>query len=238
MISTPYYPSYKDLDAFIDVDRLKALDGFVRERVTNRLSATDDLKFYTGPFVQDPQAERVPGPRMIHLSRSREPDDYYNLDVPDLWETTDEAKEFAPLMAFIGTLPFAATGRMLIIYDENGRAVTAHRDHDSVDLCHEFIWFRTSLDKPFYMLDQHRDEKLYVASHAAWFDTVNQFHGADKTGELSISIRVDGVFTDAFRKQIPFPAVGKAAAPAVWAGYHQGDGGRPDASRLPRDVTR
>jgi hypothetical protein len=34
-----------------------------------------------------------------------------------------------------------------------------------------------------------------VASHAAWFDTVNQFHGADATGELAWSIRVDGVFS-------------------------------------------
>ena len=233
---TPHYPSYKDLDAFIDVERLKALDGFVRERVTTRLGTTDDLKFDTGPFVQDPEAERIPGPRMVHLSRSLKPDDYYNLDVPDLWKLTEEAEEFAPLMDFIDTLPFAATGRMLIIYDESGRAVTAHRDHDSVDLCHEFIWFRTSLDKPFYMLDHQSGEKLYVASFAAWFDTVNQFHGADETGKLSFSIRVDGVFTDAFRKQIPFPAVGKAAAPAIWAQNHQREGGGPVASRLPCDA--
>jgi hypothetical protein len=33
-------------------------------------------------------------------------------------------------MAFIETLPFKARGRMLIIYDQQGRAVTAHRDHD------------------------------------------------------------------------------------------------------------
>jgi hypothetical protein len=120
-------------------------------------------------------------------------------------------------MAFIATLPFKATGRMLVIYDDSGRAVSAHRDHDSRDLCHEFIWFRTNLGKPFYMLDPDTGEKLYVASHAAWFDTVNQFHGADATGELSFSIRVDGVFTDEFRRGIPFPAENRASAPALWA---------------------
>lgn len=90
---------------------------------------------------------------MIHLSRSHQPADYYNLNVSELWEPTDEIGDFEPLMDFIATLPFSATGRMLIIYDESGQAVTAHRDHESVDLCHEFIWFRTNLNKPFYLLD-------------------------------------------------------------------------------------
>ena len=106
---------------------------------------------------------------------------------------------------------------MIIMYDDSGRAVTAHRDHDSVDLCHEFVWFRTSFNKPFYMLNPETGEKLYVASHAAWFDTVNQYHGADASGGLSFSIRIDGVFTDEFRSRIPFPARGRAAAPSLWA---------------------
>src|SRR3712207_8126464 len=37
-----------------------------------------------------------------------------------------------------------------------------------------------------YMLDPVTGEKLYVASHSAWFDTVNQFHGADPSGGLSL----------------------------------------------------
>jgi hypothetical protein len=106
---------------------------------------------------------------------------------------------------------------MLIMYDDSGRSVTAHRDHDGEELCHEFIWFRTNLEKPFYMLNPETGEKLYVTSHAAWFDTVNQYHGADRTGELSWSIRVDGRFSDAFRRKIPFPVQGRSAAPALWA---------------------
>jgi hypothetical protein len=120
-------------------------------------------------------------------------------------------------MEFIATLPFKATARMLIMYDEGGRAVSAHRDHDSADLCHEFIWFRTNLDKPFYMLDPSTGRRLNVAGHSAWFDTVNQFHGADATGALSFSIRVDGVFSDEFRAGIPFPEINRSSAPSVWA---------------------
>jgi hypothetical protein len=67
------------------------------------------------------------------------------------------------------------------------------------------------------MLNPDTSEKLYVSSHAAWFDTVNQFHGADATGGFSFSIRVDGVFSDELRSQIPFPETNRAAAPALWA---------------------
>ncbi|MFD1843038.1 hypothetical protein ACFSAA_06585 [Sphingomonas qilianensis] len=154
---------------------------------------------------------------MIELAQSREPENYYDLDRTEIWEPSPEAAEFAPLMAFIATLPFAATGRMLIMYDPDGRAVPAHKDHDSIDLCHEFIWFRTNLGKPFYMLDPATGARDYVAGHAAWFDTVNQFHGADASGELSFSIRVDGIFNDAFRAQIPYPSDNRAAAASAWA---------------------
>jgi hypothetical protein len=211
------YPSYKDIDPFIDVERLKALDGFITERLHRRLSAAQDRQFYTGPFLLDADAPDRPGSRMIELSQSREAENYYDLDRTDIWEPTPDASEFAPLMAFIETLPFEAAGRILIMYDPDGRAVSAHKDHDSIELCHEFIWMRTNLSKPFYMLDPDTGERCYVAGHAAWFDTVNQFHGADASGALSFSIRVDGVFSDDFRQRIPFPEQNRAAAPSIWA---------------------
>jgi hypothetical protein len=215
------YPSYVDLDPYIDVARLKSLDLYLRDRLERRIARARDLKFYTGPFLLDARAPERPGPRMVYLahsSRGHGLEAYYDLDDTDLWKPSDEAAEFSELMDFIATLPFAATGRMLIIYDDSGREVPAHRDHESHDLCHEFIWLRTNLDKPFYMLDPETGEKLYVEGHSAWFDTVNQFHGADETGGLSFSIRVDGRFSDGLRRRIPFPEANRAAAPALWAG--------------------
>jgi hypothetical protein len=211
------YPSYVDFDPFIDVARLRSLDGYIRERLERRLAKARDLEFYTGPFLLDGGAPKLPGSRMVYLSRSAGPDNYYDLDRTELWAPGEEAKEFSELMDFIATLPFAATGRMLIMYDDSGRAVSAHRDHDSADLCHEFVWLRTNFDKPFYMLEPESGEKLYVASHSAWFDSVNQFHGADASGGLSFSIRIDGRFSDDFRRRIPFPSTGRASAPALWA---------------------
>ena len=219
--ATPLYPSYVDLDHYIDVPRLKSLDRYLRGRLERRLERARDLQFYTGPFLLDGRSPDRPGPRMVYLAHSARGNGleaYYDLDETDLWQASGEAAEFSELMDFIATLPFAATGRILIIYDDSGRAVPAHRDHDCADLCHEFIWLRTNLDKPFYMLDPATGEKSYVEGHSAWFDTVNQYHGADSTGGLSFSIRVDGRFCDDLRRLIPFPEANRAAAPALWAG--------------------
>jgi hypothetical protein len=211
------YPCYVDLDPFIDVARLKALDSYVRERLERRLREAKDLAFYTGPFLLDGRDPALPGSRLVYLSQSAREQDYYDLDRTDLWDLTEDAALFAELTAFIETLPFEARGRAIIMYDDSGRPVSAHRDHDSPDLCHEFVWFRTNMDKPFYMLNPETGEKLYVRSHAAWFDTVNQYHGADSAGGLSFSIRVDGRFTPEFRRLISFPKGNRAAAPAHWA---------------------
>src|SRR5918998_3369445 len=211
------YPCYKSFDEFIDVGWLKSLDGYVAERVRRHVEAQQDYQFYTGPFTLERESPVRPGTRMIYLSQSKLPDSYYDLDRTELWEPTAAAEEFSELMSFIRSLPFAATGRMLIMYDHAPRPVTPHRDHDVVEVCHEFVWFRTNLSKPFYMLDHRTREKLYVTSYSAWFDTVNQFHGSDPSDGLSFSVRVDGVFTDRFRKRIPRPASNLASTPALWA---------------------
>jgi len=211
------YPAYVDFDPFIDVARLKALDGYVRERLEQRIVAERDLAFYTGPFTLDTGAPTMPGSRMVCLAASKREESYYDLDRTDLWRPTPEADMFAELMDFIATLPFEATGRMLILYDEIGRPITAHRDHDDREICHEFVWLRTNLNKPFYLLDPGSEEKIYVGGHSAWFDTVNQYHGADGADGLSWSIRVDGRFSAGLRSMIPEVPGNPASRPSIWA---------------------
>ena len=212
------YPCYKSFDEFIDVARLKSLDGYINERIRAHLKAQTDDYFLNQHRLNAATPEQ-PGVREIWLTRTKPgvPYNYLDLDKPELWTRTSAAEEFYALMDFIETLPFKATGRMLIIYDDKARSVPAHRDHLSIELCHEFIWLRTNLNKPFYLLNQRTNEKLYVSSYSAWFDTVNQFHGSDAQPGLSFSIRVDGHFTDEFRQQMPTPAFNFASTPALWA---------------------
>ncbi|HEY0429993.1 MAG TPA: hypothetical protein VGC76_19570 [Pyrinomonadaceae bacterium] len=220
------YPSYKSLDEFIDVERLRALDGYITQRLKRRLAAQGDYKFYTGPYKLDNSIPDRPGSRMIYLAYSEKPDSYFDLDNTELWHPTEAANEFALLMDFIRTLPFEATGRMLIMYDNVRRQVPAHRDHVETDILHEFIWFRTNLKKPFYMLNHETGEKKYIEGYSAWFDSVNQFHGSEAIDGLSFSIRVDGRFTDEFRKQIPTPEINLASTPSFWASVENTNGSR------------
>ena len=120
-------------------------------------------------------------------------------------------------MDFIATLPFEATGRMLIMYDNEPREIPAHRDHTETERLHEFIWMRTNKDKPFFMLNCDTGEKKHVEGYSAWFDAVNQYHGSEPTERLAYSIRVDGRFTEEFRKQIPRPEYNLASTPSLWA---------------------
>ncbi len=207
------YPCYKSLDSFIDIERLKALDADIVRAIERR---TQDNKFHTGALTLGKNDDRIPGGCETPLTVNKNPTyNYYELDQAELWEPSAESTEFSGLMDFISSLPFRSTGRMVILYDTNSTAVTAHRDHARLETCHEFIWFRTRLSKPFYLMNHRTKERKYVESYSAWFDTINQFHGADAAPGLSISIRVDGKFTDEFRSRIPVPNFNAAStAPA------------------------
>lgn len=211
------YPSYKSFDEFIDVERLKSLDEYVSQRIKKRILTQNDYKFYTGPYRLNHANPDRPGSRIIYLAYSELPDSYFDLDRTELWHPSEAADEFALLMDFIKTLPFRATGRMIIIYDNEARPVPAHRDHVETNICHEFIWFRTNLNKPFYFLNDKTKDKKYLESYSVWFDSVNQFHGSDPFDGLSFSIRIDGKFTDEFKAQIPRPPFNAASTPSFWA---------------------
>ena len=215
------YPSYKSFDSFIDVQRLRSLDGYIRQRIMRRITEREDPKFYTGPYTLKEDVAGRPGSRMIYLAESELPDSYFDLDRTDVWHISEAATEFALLMDFIETLPFKSTGRMLIMYDDQPREVPAHRDHTETEILHDFLWLRTSLEKPFYMLNPTTGDKKMVEGYSAWFDTVNQFHGSEAANKLAFSIRLDGVFTDELKQQIPRPAFNAASTPSYWASFDE-----------------
>lgn len=213
------YPCYKSFDEFIDVARLRSLDSYLTEKI-NRHIGTAREDYFLNLYRLSAETPYQPGVREIWLSRTRAdlPLDYLDMvDKTEAWELTKETEEFSALMDFIGTLPFETRGRMLIIYDDAGKTVPAHRDHLDTEVCNEFIWFRTNLKKPLYVLNPQTNEKKYVEGYTAWFDSVNQYHGCDAVEGLSFSLRVDGKFTDEFRKTIPKPAFNAASTPALWA---------------------
>jgi hypothetical protein len=211
------YPCYKSLDEFVDVEQLKGLNEYLESYIREHSKAVEDEDFFTGDLILKPRLKKKPGSKVIKLSNSTREYKYFDLDEPGIWSPTREAAELPRLMDFIRTLPFKATARMIIMYDFNGGAVTPHRDHYKFKKCHEFIWFRPNLRKPFFLLNHRTGKREYVKSYTAWFDTVNQYHGADPVEGLSISLRVDGTWTDEFRATIPVPSCNNASTPAFWA---------------------
>jgi hypothetical protein len=215
--AAPKYPSYRSFDEFIDLQNLRSLDSYLTRRIRRHISdGLDD--FFVNQHVLESHAPYKPGVREIWLKRTLAgtPYDYLDINRTHLWQPTPEASEFTLLMEFIDTLPFESTGRILLIYDEGGNSVPAHRDHERTDICHDFIWFRTNLRKPFYVLNQNTGDKLYIDGYSAWFDTVNQYHGSDAAEGLTFSIRVDGQFTPEFRRMIPYVSHNAASTPAAW----------------------
>ncbi|HVF30908.1 MAG TPA: hypothetical protein VNA22_08055 [Pyrinomonadaceae bacterium] len=212
------YPSYKSFDEFMDIDRLRSLDSYLTQRIRRHIHDDSD-DFFVNQHVLEHDAPYKPGVREVWLKRTLPgtPYDYLDINRTSLWQLTSEAAEFTMLMEFIDTLPFESTGRILLIYDEGGNAVPAHRDHEQTDVCHDFIWFRTNQRKPFYLLNPTSGEKRYVEGHSAWFDTVNQYHGSDAVDGLTFSVRVDGHFTARFRASIPYVSENAASTPSVWA---------------------
>lgn len=109
----PLYPSYVDLDPYIDVERLKSLDRYLRERLERRVERARDLQFYTGPFRLDGGEPERPGPRMVYLacsSRGHGLEAYYDLDDTDVWRPSEESEEFSELMDFLATLALRGDG--------------------------------------------------------------------------------------------------------------------------------
>ena len=215
------YPSYKSLDPYLDVARLRSLDATVTAGVERCLASGTLEPFDTGVLKDRVLDPRQPGSRVIPLTVSSREFRYQDLNDCDLWQPGPAQELFPELMAFIATLPFERTARMLIMCDDRGREVTTHRDHRRTDILHEFIWFRTNLDKPFFVIDRDHKEKQHLRSYTAWFDTVNQYHGADAADRTTISIRVDGRFNAEFRASIPTPPINLASTPSYWAAFEE-----------------
>ena len=134
------------------------------------------------------------------------------------WESRFEEKQWTSdiqyfpelkqwLENLITTNVFKYLGRIIIFKAEHDCQMFMHRDlilPDETDYFphrHEFIHLRPNLEKPFYIWDSDTDEKVLMTSRASWFND-QDWHSGGKTNKQTYSIRIDGPFTDEFRKRI------------------------------------
>jgi hypothetical protein len=124
---------------------------------------------------------------------------------------TPEAEHFPNVVkwieSLIGTI-FEEVGRVIFFHCEADGIPFEHRDLDArngIDVVkphrNEFIHIRPNTKKAMYLWDPESKDKTYLNTRAAWWNDVD-WHGGEKIMEQSYSLRIDGKFTEDFRKKL------------------------------------
>jgi hypothetical protein len=106
---------------------------------------------------------------------------------------------------------FEHIGRVIFFHCEADGMPFEHRDLDANNGVfendfytphrNEFIHIRPNTKKGFYIWDPDTKTKVYLNTKAAWWND-QDWHGGDQIKEQSYSLRIDGKFTDEFRKKL------------------------------------
>jgi hypothetical protein len=106
---------------------------------------------------------------------------------------------------------FQDIGRVIFFHLEADGLAFEHRDLDGKNgkwsdgeyspHRNEFIHIRPNTKKPFYIWDPEKKNKVFLNSRAAWWND-QDWHGGERIIEQSYSLRIDGKFTENFRKKL------------------------------------
>jgi hypothetical protein len=146
-----------------------------------------DIKEKTNPF------SRKSGPHKK---------DYVEKDSFEKTEWTDDIKYFPLLKKWIETLPFSEIGRVLFFIHEHDCELLVHKDGTNYKPHNtEFLWINPCMVKKMYIWDEDTNTKHYIDSPVGFFNTYD-WHGGDRSAKMTWTLRVDGKFTDEFRKML------------------------------------
>jgi hypothetical protein len=148
-----------------------------------------------------------------------DPYTYYFLWEEGSWDNrsaprklTEEAEYFPNVVRWVeSTIEngiFEHIGRVIFFHCEADGIPFEHRDLDAkngIDVVkphrNEFIHIRPNTKKAFYVWDPETKNKTYLNTRAAWWNDVD-WHGGERIMEQSYSLRIDGKFTNEFRKKL------------------------------------
>jgi hypothetical protein len=125
---------------------------------------------------------------------------------------TPEAEYFPETVKWVEDLItlgiFEHIGRVIFFHCEADGIPFEHRDLDAKNGMNqtfphrnEFIHIRPNTKKAFYLWDPESKDKTYLNTRAAWWND-QDWHGGERIMEQSYSLRIDGKFTEAFRKRL------------------------------------
>jgi hypothetical protein len=124
---------------------------------------------------------------------------------------TPEAEYFPNTVNWVENLignVFEDIGRVIFFHCEADGIPFEHRDLDAKNGMNqtfphrnEFIHVRPNTKKAFYLWDPETKNKTYLNTRAAWWND-QDWHGGERIMEQSYSLRIDGKFTEEFRKTL------------------------------------
>ena len=126
-------------------------------------------------------------------------------------QLTEESKHFPNVVDWVlnlkGTI-FEHIGRVIFFHLEHDGLPFEHRDLDAkngVNVAkphrNEFIHIRPDTRNQFYIWDPDTKMKYGINTRAAWWNDVD-WHGGNKVMAQTYSLRIDGKFTEEFRKTL------------------------------------
>ena len=124
---------------------------------------------------------------------------------------TEEAEYFPNVVKWVEQLQgpvFEHIGRVIFFHCEADGIPFEHRDLDAKNGMNqtfphrnEFIHVRPNTKKAMYLWDPAKQNKVYLNTRAAWWND-QDWHGGEQIMEQSYSLRIDGKFTEEFRKTL------------------------------------
>lgn len=153
-----------------------------------------------------------------HAMGAYDPYIYYYLWEEGSWDDraaprklTPEAEYFPNVVKWVESTVgniFQDIGRVIFFHCEADGIPFEHRDLDAKNGVNvvkphrnEFIHIRPNTKKAFYLWDPELKNKTYLNTRAAWWNDVD-WHGGERIMEQSYGLRIDGKFTEEFRKQL------------------------------------
>ena len=127
---------------------------------------------------------------------------YEDKGKPSQWMPNVE--HFPALKMFVDSLPFKYVGYAMIFKSKPNSPVLIHRDYFPVN--HQVNFMNIKLDqrpRPFFLYDLQTQTKEYVSPDKdIYFFNEIDLHGMDPESQSGLTLRVEGQFTDEFKKQI------------------------------------
>ena len=143
---------------------------------------------------------------------------YYYLWEEGSWDDRTAPRKLTPeaeyfpntvkwIESMVGTI-FQDIGRVIFFHCEHDGLPFEHRDLDArngVNVVkphrNEFIHIRPDTRNQFYIWDPEKKFKYGINTRAAWWNDTD-WHGGNRVMAQTYSLRIDGKFTEEFRKQL------------------------------------